>query len=215
MAESLRSQAHEAANRLHTMVSLVEMGRAADAVEFATAELEVAQRLTDRVIASVEEPVLSALLLGKSALASERGVEMEITEDTFVHSLQRIPSRDLVTLVGNLVDNAIDAAAAAADGPASRRVSVTVREEASALFVRVADTGRGIDPEHVQDAFQRGWSTKPATVPHGRGLGLALVGQVVRRHGGSIDVGREVGAVFTVRMPLSEDTAAVEAVEAS
>ena len=66
-AESLRSQAHEAANRLHTTVSLVELGRSAEAVEFATAELALAQRLTDRVVGAVEEPVLAALLLGKAA----------------------------------------------------------------------------------------------------------------------------------------------------
>ncbi len=199
-AESLRSQAHEAANRLHTMVSLIEMGRSAEAVEFATAELELAQQLTDRVVQSVEEPVLSALLLGKSAQASERGVELQITDDTSVRSLAGMVARDLVTLVGNLVDNAIDAAAG---GPPPRRVAVTVRENGTELFVRVADTGPGLSPERVHDAFRRGWSTKAADAPHGRGLGLALVGQVVRRHGGSIDVDRELGAVFTVILPLS------------
>jgi sensor histidine kinase regulating citrate/malate metabolism len=197
-AESLRSQSHEAANRLHTMVSLIEMGRVDEAVEFATAELELAQQLTDRVVAAVEEPVLSALLLGKSAQASERGVELEITDDTFVRSLRWLPSGDIVTVVGNLVDNAIDAAA---DGAVPRRVSVTVRESGGELVVQVADTGCGLDQDQAREAFQRGWSTKPATAPHGRGLGLALVGQVVRRHGGTVKVGREVGAVFTVRLP--------------
>jgi two-component system, CitB family, sensor kinase len=198
-AESLRSQAHEAANRLHTMVSLIEMDRAAEAVDFATAELELAQQLTDRVVQSVEEPVLSALLLGKSAQASERGVELRITDDTEVRSLHGMVARDLVTVVGNLVDNAIDAAA---DGPLPRQVVVTVRENRASLLVRVADTGPGLDPRQVHEAFRRGWSTKTAEAPHGRGLGLALVGQVVRRHGGSVDVDREVGAVFTVTLPL-------------
>jgi two-component system CitB family sensor kinase len=197
LAESLRSQAHEAANRLHTMVSLIELGRAEEAVEFATAELELAQRLTDRVVHAVGDPVLSALLLGKAATASERGVELEVAADTAVDALP-IGARDAVTLVGNLVDNAIDAAA---DAAAPRRVTVSVRAEATGLVVRVADTGPGLDMSSVQDAFQRGWSTKPATRPHGRGLGLALVGQVVRRHGGTIEVGRDVGAVFTIRLP--------------
>lgn len=80
--QALRSQAHEAANRLHTVVSLIELGRADEAVEFATAELELAQALTDRVVGSVGEPVLAALLLGKAAQANERGVELVLAEDS-------------------------------------------------------------------------------------------------------------------------------------
>lgn len=71
--QALRSQAHEAANRLHTVVSLIELDRASEAVDFATAELELAQALTDQVVAAVSEPVLAALLLGKTAQANERG----------------------------------------------------------------------------------------------------------------------------------------------
>jgi two-component system CitB family sensor kinase len=199
LTEALRSQAHEAANRMHTVVSLLELGRAADAVAFATAELEVAQRLTDQVVASVGEPVLSATLLGKAAAASERGVELVITEDTAVREDLHLSPRDLVTVVGNLLDNAIDAAS---DAPPPAQVVVTVREADGELVVRVADTGRGLEPERLRDAFRRGWSTKPATAAHGRGLGLALVGQVVNRLGGRIDVDRGVGAIFTVRLPL-------------
>lgn len=80
--QALRSQAHEAANRLHTVVSLIELDRAGEAVDFATAELELAQTLTDQVVAAVSEPVLAALLLGKTAQANEHGVELEISEDS-------------------------------------------------------------------------------------------------------------------------------------
>lgn len=80
--EALRSQAHEAANRLHTVVSLIELGRSDEAVDFATAELELAQALTDKVVAAVSEPVLAALLLGKAAQANERGVELVVSEDS-------------------------------------------------------------------------------------------------------------------------------------
>ncbi len=73
LTESLRSQNHEAANRLHTVVSLIEMGRTEEAVDFATEELQVAQLLTDRVVGAVDDPVLAALLLGKTAEAAERG----------------------------------------------------------------------------------------------------------------------------------------------
>lgn len=208
-AESLRSQAHEAANRLHAVVSLVELGRIDRALEFATAELEEAQRLTDRVMGAVSEPVLAALLLGKSAEADERGVDLVLTEDTAMQDPGAadaedpgIDPRDLVTILGNLIDNAVDAAVQGVDlRGAVARVTVTVRADPGELFLRVADSGPGVVTEAATEMFRKGWSTKPSTAPLGRGLGLALVGQAVRRHGGRIEVGHEEGAVFTVRLP--------------
>ncbi|MEU9023260.1 sensor histidine kinase [Actinomadura sp. NPDC048394] len=202
-AESLRSQAHEAANRLHTVVSLVELGRPEQAVEFATADLAAAQRLTDRVVGSVTEPVLAALLLGKSAEAAERGVELEIAEDTAIDGV--VEPRDLVTILGNLIDNAVDAAVENA-GVRPPRVRVSVRREDGRLVLRVADSGRGVDPADVPEMFRRGWTTKSSGGPVGHGLGLALVGRAVRRHAGTVEVagdgGGDDGAVFTVRLPL-------------
>ncbi|MFE6777975.1 ATP-binding protein [Streptomyces sp. NPDC057702] len=218
-AEALRSQAHEAANRLHAVVSLIELGRSEEAVEFATAELQLAQALTDQVVGAVAEPVLAALLLGKAAQASEHGVDFELTADSHIDDgllPASLPARDLVTVLGNLVDNAIDAAggrSAPADGrrlgraaapyPDGRRgrVTVTVRARDGELALRVGDNGPGVGPGAAEEIFQRGWSTK--AVP-GHGLGLAIVRQTVHRNGGTITLGRspQGGAEFTVRLPL-------------
>ncbi|MET7725338.1 sensor histidine kinase [Streptomyces mirabilis] len=200
--QALRSQAHEAANRLHTVVSLIELGRAEEAVEFATAELELAQTLTDEVISAVSEPVLAALLLGKAAQANERGVELVVSQESGIDDglLQTgLPARDLVTVLGNLIDNAMDAA----QGTVGARVTVTAFTDDSGLVLRVADTGAGVDPAHAEAVFQRGWSTKPAG-PGGRGLGLALVRQAVSRHDGTLTVAeaRGGGAEFEARLPL-------------
>ncbi|MGW4136667.1 ATP-binding protein [Streptomyces mirabilis] len=200
--QALRSQAHEAANRLHTVVSLIELGRAEEAVEFATAELELAQTLTDEVISAVSEPVLAALLLGKAAQANERGVELVVSQESGIDDglLQTgLPARDLVTVLGNLIDNAMDAA----QGTVGARVTVTAFTDGSGLVLRVADTGTGVDPAHAEAVFQRGWSTKPAG-PGGRGLGLALVRQAVSRHDGTLTVAeaRGGGAEFEARLPL-------------
>lgn len=206
--QALRSQAHEAANRLHTVVSLIELGRAEEAVDFATAELELAQTLTDQVVGAVSEPVLAALLLGKAAQANERGVELVVSADTRIDDgllPQALSARDLVTVLGNLIDNAVDAA----QGSTPRaRVTTTARAEAGALLLRVADTGPGVDPEHTDAVFERGWSTKPAEPGgRGRGLGLALVRQAVHRNGGTLELAGapDGGAVFTVRLPLSAE----------
>jgi two-component system CitB family sensor kinase len=199
-AEALHSQAHEAANRLHTMVVLVETGRSEDAVAYATTELELSQRLTDQVVAAVEEPVLVALLLGKAAQANERGVELTVTDDSRTPA-GILPSSDLVTIVGNLIDNAIDASA---ESSGRKQVTVTVRADEHALLIQVEDTGPGLPHALVESAFTRGWSTKISATAAGRGLGLALVNQVVRRHGGSIDVSSPPagGAKFTVRLAV-------------
>ncbi|WP_405661264.1 ATP-binding protein [Streptomyces sp. RK9] len=198
---ALRSQAHEAANRLHTVVSLIELGRADEAVEFATAELELAQALTDQVVAAVNEPVLAALLLGKAAQANEHGVELVVSADTSVDDGMLptgLPPRDLVTVLGNLIDNAVDAA----QGSPAARVTVTVRAESGGLLLRVTDTGPGVDPARRESVFQHGWSTKAAS---GRGLGLSLVHQTVTRHGGTLTLTEPEGggAEFTANLPLT------------
>ncbi|TYB53241.1 sensor histidine kinase [Nonomuraea sp. PA05] len=180
-AESLRSAAHEAANRLHTVITLVELGRTEQAVALGTAELRAAQELTDRVVGAVREPVLAALLLGKSAEAAERGAELVITRDSELDD-PGLDARELVTIVGNLIDNAIDAAG---------RVEVHLSAGEREVLIRVSDDGPGLTGT---DAFEKGWTTKG----DGRGLGLALVGQAVRRLGGTIGV---EGSTFTVRLP--------------
>jgi two-component system CitB family sensor kinase len=238
LAEALRSQAHEAANRLHSVISLIELGRTDQALTFATAELAAAQRLTDLVVGAVDEPVLAALLLGKAAEANERGVDLEIDPASAVPE-GVIPARDLVTVVGNLLDNAIDAAATA---PGPRRVGFSGWVEdapsgpsgqgiASTLVLQISDTGPGLDEVAAARAFTRGWSTKRNGNANGRlvgrGLGLALVGQAVHRHHGTVEVGRAdnagfvgpgfvdsvlvdssfAGALFTVRLPLAVEVA--------
>ncbi|MFB8773553.1 sensor histidine kinase [Streptomyces broussonetiae] len=200
--QALRSQAHEAANRLHTVVSLIELGRAEQAVEFATAELELAQALTDQVVAAVSEPVLAALLLGKTAQANERGVELVVSGDSGLDDgllPADLPARDLVTILGNLIDNAVDAA----QGSVRARVTVTAYADEGELVLRVSDSGGGVDPGHADLVFQRGFSTKPAG-PGGRGLGLALVRQAVHRHEGVLTVtaADDGGAEFEARLPL-------------
>ncbi|MFE9373265.1 ATP-binding protein [Streptomyces sp. NPDC006711] len=197
--QALRAQAHEAANRLHTVVSLIELGRVEEAVEFATAELELAQALTDQVVTAVGEPVLAALLLGKAAQANEHGVELVLTEGSAIGDgllPAPLPARDLVTVLGNLLDNAVEAA----QGSAAAEVAVTLATEDGHLLVRVADSGPGIDAGAAEAVFERGWSTKSP----GRGIGLALVRLTAARHGGTIAVEQSPygGAEFTVRLPL-------------
>jgi two-component system CitB family sensor kinase len=185
LTESLRSQTHEAANRLHTVVSLIEMGRAAEAVEFATEELQVAQLLTDRVVGAVGEPVVAALLLGKTSEAAERGIELTLTGE-FPSDSVIVAPRDLVSVIGNLVDNAVDAVT----GQPERRIAVHLEGNDTRLRITVGDSGPGLSAEDARHVLERGWTSKATSAgPGGRGIGLALVAQVARRYGGSVTVG--------------------------
>jgi two-component system CitB family sensor kinase len=197
LTQALQAQAHEAANRLHTVLTLVELGRTDDAIALATAELTLAQRLADQVVDALDEPALAALLLGKSAQAGERGVELTVEAGSRLDG-DPLPSRDLLTVVGNLVDNALEAVAVT---PPPRRVRVLIRQDEHEVLVRVSDTGPGLSGSQAANAFRRGWSTKPG---EGRGVGLSLVRQVAERHGGAcrIEAPEGGGTVLTVRLPV-------------
>ncbi|WP_018772290.1 sensor histidine kinase [Arthrobacter sp. 131MFCol6.1] len=198
LSDALRAQTHEHANRLHTIVSLMELGRGPEALDFATKDLELSQRLSDDLVSSIEEPVLGALIMGKAAEAHERGVELTLNTGGST-AVTGLAVQDLVAILGNLLDNAIDAAA---EAPAPRLVELTVETTGSALEITVEDSGPGIDPAAVEDVFRHGFSTK-APGPFGRGLGLALVRQSVQRLGGTMTITSPAGALFRVTLPVT------------
>jgi sensor histidine kinase regulating citrate/malate metabolism len=196
LTDTLRSQAHEAANKLHTIVTMVEMGRADEAVTFATNELELSQQLVDRLSSAVGEPALVALLLGKTAQADERGIELTVTEETHLPSNAddlALSGQEMVTVLGNLIDNAMDACDR--DDP---WIEVTVSQHNGTLLIRVADSGPGMDAGTFEKAMQRGYSTKSGSDGEQHGLGLALVAQVVKRHNGTLTADVTYGSVVTV-----------------
>lgn len=198
LGEALRSQSHEYANRLHAIVTLVEMGREREVVEFATRELEIGQAAADRLVAGVDEPAIAALLLAKSAEATERGITLSVvTYGTPPADL--LPARDAVTILGNLIDNAFDAAATHTLQP-EYWVEVELVVD-TAVSISVWDSGPGVGGVALADLCERGFSTKHRGALD-RGLGLALVDRTVRRLGGTLllddtDV-TGAGARFTV-----------------
>lgn len=197
LTDTLRAQSHEFANRLHTLVGLVELGHYEEAVQFVTGLSTAREELTGQLTDAIGEPKLAALILAKLSLASERDVRLRLMPDSKVG--QRITAiTQVLTVVGNLVDNAIDAAAV---GPAPREVELTLVAAESGLLVRVRDTGPGV-PHHLREAiFTDGVTTKESATGARRGLGLALVRQIVEGCGGMVSVGHDDGAVFTAMLP--------------
>ncbi|WP_245641862.1 ATP-binding protein [Nonomuraea candida] len=183
--EALRAQAHEFANRMHTVVGLLELGEHEAAIGFITRTTYGAN--TTDLRERVQEPTLAALLLAKSAEAAERGAELVLAEDSSVPEGVLGDPRDAVLVVGNLVANAIDAL----DG-ARGTIEVSLRADAEGLRVRVGDSGPGIAPDLVEEVFREGFTTKAAQSGP-RGLGLALTRQACLRRGGWVRV-RTAGA---------------------
>lgn len=184
LGEALRAQTHEHGNRMHTAVALIELGRGDEAVELLTETARTSQELVDQVVASDGDPTVAALMLGKASQAKERGVEWIVDMQPGIPRTTLGPV-DAVSLVGNLIDNAIDAAAG---GPEPRWVRVRITAPTpETIVMSFADSGAGI-PEHVRERiFDHGFSTKPAGA-EGRGVGLALVREIVDDAGGSLEV---------------------------
>ena len=203
LADTLRAQSHEFANQLHTLVGLVELGHYAEAVEFATGLNAARGELTDQLVEAIGEPKLAALILAKVSLAGERDVELRLLPDSRVG--QRITAiTQVLTVVGNLIDNAIDAAAlgsAPVPGRSRGEVELTLVAAEADLLIRVRDTGPGVPHDMRDQIFTDGVTTKSSLTGARRGLGLALVRQIAQGMGGMVSVGQDGGAVFTAVLP--------------
>ncbi|QFZ23701.1 sensor histidine kinase [Saccharothrix syringae] len=192
--DTLRAQAHEFSNRLHTIAGLVELGEY-DEVRGFISRISTAQGAWRAEVASkVADPAVAALLTAKSSLAAERGIGLRMHPGSALGAVDEALSTDLVTVIGNLVDNALDAL----DGRGW--VEVLVRSGPDEVLVVVRDSGPGVAPELAEEVFRHGFTTKAAAQGR-RGLGLALTRQTCLRRGGSVQVRNEDGAVFTARLP--------------
>ena len=203
LTQTLRAQAHEFSNRLHTISGLIEIGEYDEVVGYVDRigrrDAQLAQDVTSRIA----DPAVAALLVAKTSLAHERGVHLRVAGDCALPALDDELSNDVATVVGNLVDNAVDAVAAAAGGQreADGWVEVSVAAGPAEVVVTVTDSGPGIDAAVAGALFERGVSTK-APVPGGRGIGLSLVRLVCTRRGGQVEVTGDGPTVFRARLPL-------------
>nr|WP_314142904.1 sensor histidine kinase [uncultured Rhodococcus sp.] len=209
MSAVLRAQRHEFANRMHLVSGLLHEGHPDRASQYIDEILGVGPRSeTVEGIDAVSDAYLRSFLTAKAAHARESGVRMVLGENTWVGGEVAVPV-DVTTVLGNLVDNAIDAARLGVRRPAE--VEVELVQDGSTLHIVVVDSGDGVDLD-VDQVFVEGVSTKStAESPGGRGVGLALSRQIARTRGGDVtlaDVGGQItvdnergGAVFIASIP--------------
>ncbi|WP_210502566.1 sensor histidine kinase [Nocardioides xinjiangensis] len=199
ITNTLRAQTHEFHNQLHTISGLVQLGEYDEVSRLVGTLSRRRAEISDAVTARVEDPAVAALLIAKTSLASERGVELRVSDGSDLPRLDPESSTDVGTVLGNLVDNAVDASVSVG----GTGVEVELGLDDGAVRLAVADTGPGVPSEVLSEIFRRGWSSKAPTV-EGRGVGLALVQVVCERRGGEVVVragADDTGAVFEARLP--------------
>ncbi len=198
MTQALRAQRHEFANRMHTVRGLLHTAGPEDALEYLDALTDgpgVGLEVTEEMIAPAS---IRAFLAGKTAEAGETGVTLVLTETSSVPRKLRAPV-EVITVLGNLVNNALEAAGQARPRPA--RVEVDLLVDGEDLLISVADSGHGVPEALRESIFGEGFST------HGpeRGLGLANARRTAESFGGSVHLTHpgdgENPTVFVARMP--------------
>ncbi len=207
MSTVLRAQRHEFANRLHLLSGLLQGGHVGEGLQYLEEVLgsgPLGSALPG--IDSIRDTYLQAFLAAKAAAAREAGVALTIGENTWVPGRLVLPV-DATTVLGNLLDNAIDAVRMS--GNDTKEVEVELLQQGTTLHITVADSGDGVAPDFVEHLFTEGRTTKPGSgIPGGRGIGLALSRQISRALGGDLrlaspgDAGRRLrGAEFIARLP--------------
>jgi two-component system, CitB family, sensor kinase len=199
-SNTLRAQTHEFANQLHTISGLLHLEEYDEVLGFIDGVRMSRTSLYEEVTSRIDDATVAALLIAKASLASERGVELILRQESHLGRVYGALSRDLATVVGNLLDNALDAAA---ETPPDQRAVVTVfvTDADGGVVVEVGDSGPGVpDGDAV---FRQGYSTKSGDEHAARGFGLALTRSICRRRGGDVTLRNDRGAVFSATLPTS------------
>ena len=201
---ALRAQQHEFSNRMHTVAGLIEIGDHDGASRYALDISSASGGLAELIRERIERPEIAAMILAKTTIAAERGVALELSGDSRLTDTGADPAA-LLTIIGNLIDNAIDAAAPTAP---DAWVRVSLAADRDAVRIRVGDSGPGVSPSLRGTVFQDGFTTKADHGARQRGLGLALVHRIVRRQGGSVWITDDGPSVFCVVLPVGHPQAA-------
>ena len=197
LVDSMRANNHDFTNKLHVILGLIQMEMYDKAVSYIE-NITIVQRSTiSKIMNTIQEPAVAALLIGKTARASELNVKFALREGCFYSNADmQLPSELLVTIIGNLIENAFEAMNDTMDYDVQKELIFGIYSRPGAVLITTDDTGVGISEENLQRIFDNGFSTKG----EGRGTGLYQVKEMVERYGGMISVESQegVGSSFTV-----------------
>lgn len=198
LVDSLRAQQHEYMNRLHSIAGLIQLERNDEAlrmiIDEITDEEELIQTLRDKIL----DYSIQGLLLGKYARAKELGISLTIDDDSYLTEIMSVfSSGDIVTIIGNILNNAMEACS----NSELKDVHLLIQGTVQSLYIEIHDSGCGISEPHK--IFNYGYSTKQA---EGRGIGLALVKHLVEANKGTIEVEStlNVGTTLTINIGVNK-----------
>lgn len=205
-ADNLRIMRHEQLNWTATLAGMLQMRHYDEALEYIQAQSAGAQAVLDFVSQRFRSPALCGLLLGKYVSAREKGIDLHFDPACEINTLPALLSEnELMSIVGNLLDNAVEATLKVAAPHAA--VELYLTQTGDQLIIEVADRGAGIDAEIRPQLFEQGVSSKP--VSHSErtgslhGIGLYVVASYVRQAQGMIEISdnQPSGTVFSVFIP--------------
>ncbi|MGS0973124.1 MAG: sensor histidine kinase [Candidatus Izemoplasmataceae bacterium] len=198
IAKALREQKHEFQNKSHVILGLIRMNELDKASEYIMQNVYTTNLTSDYYLSRIKDDQISALFVGKEVQAVEQNLQIRLTNDSYLSQHhQGISSDDLIVVIGNLIDNSIDAY------QVSKKpigvIEVHVFEDEKEILIRVTDEAGGIKEEIKDKIFERGVTTKAGDT---RGTGLALVRSIIEYYGGykKIDTSN-IGATMTVVLP--------------
>ena len=195
-SEMLRHQTHEYSNKLHTISGLIQLEAYETAIELIGSETSGYQDLLQFLISAVPDPLVAGCILGKYSRAKELNIQLNVDRDSnFTDVPDWINKEKLVTVLGNLLDNAYQAVTPLPED--KRVVNLSLTDLGNDLIFEVEDSGKGIEDDIAEHMFEKGVSTSDEK---GKGFGLYLVKNLLAYINGHITVDKSGlgGALFTV-----------------
>ncbi len=197
----LRVQTHEYSNKLNTIGGLIQIGSIDEALELISNETEGYQDLIEFLLRAVPDPIIAGLILGKYNAAKEQHIDFVIEPESSLCEIPRhIPHEKLVTIIGNLIDNAFDASMQANRDSQQAKVTLAITDLGPDIIFEIEDNGSGINENRLQDIFSLGTTNK---TDMGHGIGMYLVKSCLDQIGGSLSISpaKPHGTVMTVYVP--------------
>ncbi|MGG1677875.1 DcuS/MalK family sensor histidine kinase [Neobacillus sp. NRS-1170] len=195
-AEALRAQSHEFMNKLHVILGLVHLKRYEKLADYINQISDHLQNEVGYIVSKIKDPALAGFILGKMSYARELGAELSFTgEGVLPEPASPDITHELITIIGNLIDNALEAFT----DQEKKQVSVYFDYYDPEVFIEVADNGPGINEELSEKIFYKGVSTKGKD----RGIGLSLVKRSVEKLHGNLEVSSVIGegTRFMLKIP--------------
>ena len=197
LVDSMRANNHDFTNKLHVILGLIQMGMYEEATSYIQNITMVQREIISKIMNAVNDPAVAALLIGKTARAAELDIKFILREGCCYSPLDmNLPSEILVTVIGNLLDNAFDAMNEKKEYDDPKELLFGIYSRPGAVLITVDDTGNGMKEQGMEHIFEKGYSTKG----EGRGTGLYQVKTMVEEHGGKITVESQegIGTSFSV-----------------